>query len=70
MFKEPYLEVFFKWVGEGFEGIQDKIPLQTLIINSPESGEFGGVKGTGSTYIFKKLNCQLCPYDANLYMFL
>ncbi len=61
-FKEPYLGfyfilfiiIFFKWEGEGFEGIRDKIPLQTPIINSPELAEFGGrVKETSSTHILK-----------------
>ena len=44
---------FFKWEGEGFEGIRgSKIPLQTLLLIPPNWGQLKG-KGSGSTY-FKK----------------
>jgi hypothetical protein len=58
MFKEPYLEVFFFFLfflsgwGKDLREYRIRYPSKPLIINSPESGEFGGgVKGTGFTYI-------------------
>jgi hypothetical protein len=54
MFKEPYLESFFFLGGWRNDLREYKIryPFKPLIINSLESGEFGGgVKGTDSTYI-------------------
>ncbi len=67
-FNEPCLRVFFKWEGGGFEGIRwGKIPLQPPIFNSPKLGLFGG---EWFHLYLKKVNCQLCPCDVNLYLFL
>lgn len=44
-------------------------PPIPLIFNSPKLGEFGGT-GWSFTYIKKNLNCQICSYDINLYLYL
>jgi hypothetical protein len=57
MFKEPYLEFYFLFFflsgwGKDLREYRIRYPSKPIIINSPESGEFGGgVKGTGFTYI-------------------